>query len=62
MKSSESHKNRMAECQACKEALESVDQSQELRMADSKCHAHEKALETPKESQRGKQTCKQFPS
>ncbi len=46
-KSSESRKNHIPECQACKRALESVDQSQECRMADSKRHAYRKVLETP---------------
>ena len=32
----------MAECQARNRALESVDQSQERRMADSKAHVHKK--------------------
>ncbi len=38
MKSSESLKNHIAECQVHKRALQSVDQSQEYRMADSKPH------------------------
>ncbi len=46
--------NIIAECQARKRASESVDQSQEHRMADCKCHARKKALETPEESQRCK--------
>ncbi len=54
-KSSESRKNHMAECQAHKTALESVDQSQECRMGDSKRHTHNKALETLQESHRCKQ-------
>ncbi len=39
----------MAECQALKRALESVDQWQEHRMADSK--HHKMAFETTEESQ-----------
>ncbi len=40
----------MAEWQAHNRALESVDQSQECRMADSKPHTHKKPSETPEES------------
>ncbi len=55
-KSSESHKNHMAKCQAYVRVLESVDQSQEHRMADSKhLHAHKKDLEIPKKFQKRKQ-------
>ncbi len=51
MKSSESHKNCLAECQACKRALENVYQSQECRMA----MPIKKTFETPEESWRCKQ-------
>ena len=39
--------NPMAECQARNRALETVDQSQERRMAYSKPHVHKKPFETP---------------
>ncbi len=43
MKSSESRKNSMAECQARKRGLESSDQSHRRRLTDSKCHALKRA-------------------
>ncbi len=47
--SSESRKNHMVEWQARKRALESVDQSQEHRMADSKRHTYKRPLKFLKE-------------
>ncbi len=44
----------MVEYQACKTALESVDQSQVYESAGS-VYAHKKSLEMPEESQRCKQ-------
>ncbi len=55
MKSLDSRKKTMVMCQARKRDLESVEQSQKRKLADSECHAHKKAHETPEVSQSRKQ-------
>ncbi len=60
MKSSESRKNSMAECQARKRGLESSDQSHRRRLTDSKCHALKRARETSAEFQSRKQADSEY--
>ncbi len=44
MKSLDSRKKTMVMCQARKRDLESVEQSQKRKLADSECHAHKKPM------------------
>ncbi len=60
MKSLESRKNSMAECQARKRDLESSDQSHRRRLTDSKCHGLKRARETSAEFQSRKQADSEY--